>query len=44
MNELCNWYFQDDMWFTGCHHVLYDVMVNGEWQYCPYCGKRINII
>lgn len=44
MNELCDWYFQDDMWFTGCRHVMYDGMVDALWEYCPYCGKKLNII
>lgn len=49
MSESCEWKFVEEDWlsnkryFTSCDDVHFDVPVQADFQFCPYCGKTLEV-
>lgn len=42
-NDTCGWTWHDghSYWTTACGNSISDDATSIEWNYCPWCGKKI---
>ena len=44
-DDVCEWEYRHPFGdFPGCKNVSYFVSRNADWNYCPYCGKKIKVV
>ena len=48
-DEVCEWRYNDSEYYfeTSCKHLhifMSDGPKENEYEFCPYCGKKINVI